>query len=481
MVSARSATETGGTRRPTALPNRNRPDWALATRRLGFAVVAAGVDLLGFAIAAVVASVSSISDTGGTNQIALLLALMAASFVVITALKCQYDPASYLTGAAQLDRTTTTFAVAFFFTAMIGLVAGARAELLSARSVALLGLGLPPVILGRLLLARRVKASLERAGLAPRRMMLLGSEAEIDAFYRRCPLEDSGMQVVTAAVLRGSDTLTDDLTLAATMARVLRVDDVFILSPWSEIEMVESCLHAFLCVPAALHLGPGPLLDRLAQVRVVKTGRIATLALDRSSLSGSNAFLKRALDVALSATALFLLAPLALVLAIAIKLDSKGPVLFRQRRYGFNQEPFRIFKFRSMYTAEDGAHVKQASQDDPRVTRVGRFMRRTNLDELPQLLNVLNGDMSLVGPRPHAIAHDQLFGPTVSLYGRRHNVKPGITGWAQVNGLRGEVTPETLKARIEHDLHYVDNWSLWLDLCILWRTVTSAKAYLNAY
>jgi putative colanic acid biosynthesis UDP-glucose lipid carrier transferase len=288
------------------------------------------------------------------------------------------------------------------------------------------------------------------------------------------------MRVMTAAVLRGPDTLADDLTLAATTARLLRADDVFILTPWSDTETVERCLDAFLCVPAAVHLGPGPVFDRLARARIVKTGPIASLALDRSSLSGPSLVLKRALDIVVASIALILLSPLFLALAIAIALDSKGPVLFRQRRYGFNQEPFRIFKFRSMKTLEDDRHVKQASASDPRITRIGRFMRRTNLDELPQLVNVLLGDMSLVGPRPHALAHDQSFRPSIALYARRHNVKPGITGWAQVNGLRGEVTPETLKARIEHDLYYIDNWSFRLDLWILWRTLASRKSFLNA-
>jgi putative colanic acid biosynthesis UDP-glucose lipid carrier transferase len=167
-------------------------------------------------------------------------------------------------------------------------------------------------------------------------------------------------------------------------------------------------------------------------------------------------------------------------IAAAIKISSPGPAIFRQRRYGFNQEPFRIYKFRSMSALEDGRKVVQATQNDLRVTRLGRFMRRTNLDELPQLINVLVGDMSLVGPRPHALAHDQSYEPSVTLYARRHNVKPGITGWAQVHGLRGEITPENLQARIAHDLYYIDNMSIWLDLQILWRTLMSKTAFKNA-
>jgi len=169
------------------------------------------------------------------------------------------------------------------------------------------------------------------------------------------------------------------------------------------------------------------------------------------------------------------------LVSLAIRLDSPGPVFFLQRRYGFNQEPFRIFKFRSMRTLDEGRHIPQAMADDPRITRVGRFLRRTNIDELPQLFNVLSGEMSLVGPRPHALAHDQMYEQAIAFYARRHNVKPGITGWAQVNGLRGDTAAEgKMRSRVEHDLWYIDNWSMMLDLRILWLTIFSKKAYRNA-
>jgi lipopolysaccharide/colanic/teichoic acid biosynthesis glycosyltransferase len=153
-----------------------------------------------------------------------------------------------------------------------------------------------------------------------------------------------------------------------------------------------------------------------------------------------------------------------------------------QRRYGFNQKPFRIIKFRTMRTLDDGAVVPQAQRNDPRVTRIGRWLRRWNIDEVPQLFNVLKGDMSLVGPRPHALSHNREFEQRISLYARRHNVKPGITGWAQIHGFRGETdTDEKMKLRVEYDLFYIDNWSAALDLQILFRTVFSARSYRNAY
>jgi exopolysaccharide biosynthesis polyprenyl glycosylphosphotransferase len=173
--------------------------------------------------------------------------------------------------------------------------------------------------------------------------------------------------------------------------------------------------------------------------------------------------------------------PFLVGVALLIRRDSRGPALFLQRRYGFNQQPFRILKFRTMETAEDGDVIVQATRDDARVTRVGRWLRRWSIDELPQLLNVIKGDMSLVGPRPHALSHNREYEQKISRYARRHNVKPGITGWAQVHGLRGETdTDEKMRKRVEHDLYYIDNWSLWLDVRILFLTLFSRNSHRNA-
>jgi len=191
---------------------------------------------------------------------------------------------------------------------------------------------------------------------------------------------------------------------------------------------------------------------------------------------------KRIFDVVMSAIGLVLLSPLFLAIAVAIKAASPGPVFFRQERYGKRREPFKIWKFRSMVTSAGAAAFRQAARDDERVTRIGRILRRTNLDELPQLWNVLNGTMSLVGPRPHPTSLDEEHETRFPGYGARFEVKPGITGWAQVNGFRGEtVTDEAMRGRIEHDLFYVEHRSFWLDLKILFLTLFSAKPFENAY
>ena len=183
---------------------------------------------------------------------------------------------------------------------------------------------------------------------------------------------------------------------------------------------------------------------------------------------------KRLFDVSVAAIGLVLAAPLLLLVALAIKLDSRGPVFFRQRRYGRNSRVFRIFKFRTMTVTEDGDQIVQAAANDARVTRVGRLLRATSVDELPQLINVLLGQMSMVGPRPHALAHEERFEEDFDLFSRRRRVLPGITGWAQVNGFRGETrTPEDVEKRMDYDLYYIDNWSIWFDMEIIVRTLVT--------
>jgi polysaccharide biosynthesis protein PslA len=329
-------------------------------------------------------------------------------------------------------------------------------------------------------------AAARSAGLvAARRVLLVGAEPDLLDFMQRYELSGHGLQVIGLPLGAEGESAaeTDDaLRRALARARSLAPDDIVIVAPWSDRDAIERAIDAFMTMPVDLHLGPERILDRFGDVQITQVGPIASLRLSRRPLSAAEALLKRGFDLALASAALLCLAPFLAVVAVAIKLDSLGPVFFLQRRYGFNQEPFRIVKFRTMTSADDGAVVVQAKAVDPRVTRVGRWLRRWNIDELPQLLNVLRGEMSLVGPRPHALAHDQAWARKISLYARRHNVKPGITGWAQVNGLRGEIgTDEALRRRVEHDLYYIDNWSIWLDIQILLRTVCTRKAFLNAW
>jgi exopolysaccharide biosynthesis polyprenyl glycosylphosphotransferase len=265
-------------------------------------------------------------------------------------------------------------------------------------------------------------------------------------------------------------------------ARLLEPDAVFLVMPWSDAATIKRCAEALLELPAEIHLGTEHILDRFEHITISRLGSMASLQLTRLPLSRLERITKRIFDLLVASVGLLLVTPILLIAAVLIKLEGPGPVFFLQQRHGFNQKPFRILKLRTMRTQDDGAVIPQARRDDPRVTRVGAFLRRWNIDELPQLFNVIMGDMSLVGPRPHALSHDREFEQRIAFYARRHNVKHGITGWAQIHGLRGATdTDDKLRRRIELDLYYIDNWSLTLDLQIMLRTVLSPTSYRNAY
>ena len=264
--------------------------------------------------------------------------------------------------------------------------------------------------------------------------------------------------------------------------RHVKPDDILILAKQDSLVQIASLVVSLSEVPAGLHVVPVEGTDLLTTARIVEFGNIVTMQVLRPPLSQIQRTAKRVFDVVVSASGLVVLSPLLALVAIAIKLDSRGPVLFRQTRHGYNNETIGVFKFRSMTKLEDGDSFVQAVRNDSRITRFGAILRSTNIDELPQLINVLRGDMSIVGPRPHATAHNQMFEGKISVFSRRHVVKPGITGWAQVNGYRGATdTLEKMKRRVEHDLYYIDNWSFWLDLRIMIMTVFSKTAYTNAY
>jgi putative colanic acid biosysnthesis UDP-glucose lipid carrier transferase len=232
-------------------------------------------------------------------------------------------------------------------------------------------------------------------------------------------------------------------------------------------------------VPDLVAVGPtSELLDQ--PLRGI--GDASLIKLQRDPLNSLEVSIKRAIDIVVSGTALIVLLPLLVLVAIAIKLDTSGPVIFRQTRHGLNGKPFHILKFRTMTVLEEGDSVKQAVRSDKRVTRVGLWLRRSSIDELPQLINVLQGEMSIVGPRPHAAAHDNYYDQVIPNYALRQRMKPGITGYAQVNGFRGETaTVEAMQGRVELDLRYIDNWRLRLDFAIMLWTITEVVRGHNAY
>jgi putative colanic acid biosynthesis UDP-glucose lipid carrier transferase len=276
--------------------------------------------------------------------------------------------------------------------------------------------------------------------------------------------------------------MAPDVRQLVANCRPLRADDIVILISDTEVPSALALASALSDLPVDVHAVPVGSIDLMAVSRITQFGNMATMQIFQCPLAPFNRAIKRGFDVAAAIAGLIVISPLFVIVPLAIKLDSPGPVLFRQTRHGYNNEPIRVLKFRSMSVMEDGDSFRPVVRHDPRVTRLGRLLRRTNIDELPQLFNVLVGDMSIVGPRPHATSQNELFAELISSFSRRHNVKPGITGWAQVNGYRGDTdTLDKMQRRVEHDLYYIDNWSLLLDLKIIIMTLFSRKAYWNAY
>ena len=268
----------------------------------------------------------------------------------------------------------------------------------------------------------------------------------------------------------------------AEFARTHGVTSIYIALPLSNVPRIGEMVRELRDTTASIYFVPDVFAFDLIQGRLVEINGMPAISVCDTPFHGMDAIMKRVTDIVLASLALLLLAPLMVLIAAAVKLTSPGPVFFRQRRYGLNGEEISVYKFRSMRVCEDGAIVTQATKTDSRVTPLGRILRSTSLDELPQLLNVLEGKMSVVGPRPHAVAHNELYRKLISGYMIRHKVRPGITGLAQVNGLRGETeTVEKMRERVRFDLEYLSHWSPWLDVKIIFKTLWVIAHDQNAY
>jgi Undecaprenyl-phosphate glucose phosphotransferase len=416
-------------------------------------------------------------------QVAVLLAL----FILLPSFARQdYSISSMLNFDSQPRRMFVLWNMAFAAAIIVSFFTKTGTAFSRGTVALAYGGGMIAVMASRYIMFRFVMRIAKRSSTASRRIFLVGFENEIVDFAMRHQPWNIGMQIVGTHIIpqidrRGAQAQTIAMSDAVNAARDAAPDDVFILMNWGNRALIDMATETFMAIPSSIHIGVDQSLEKFHDIRISRLGSISSLQIVRRPLSLGNIMLKRVFDVVGAVLGLILLSPLFALVAIAIKLDSKGPVFFLQRRFGFNQQSFRIVKFRSMFSMDDGAEIRQATKGDPRITRVGRILRRFNIDELPQLINVLQGTMSLVGPRPHALAHDTDYERRIALYARRHNVKPGITGWAQVNGFRGETaTDDQMKARVERDLYYIDNWSLWLDMVIVIKTVVSPKAYRNA-
>ncbi|MGL4496019.1 MAG: undecaprenyl-phosphate glucose phosphotransferase [Beijerinckiaceae bacterium] len=462
--------------------------------RSGFGVIAGLCDAIAIMLAALMAG--SLYHSIVYNDKAVLEPLLqmggvtALIVVVINAVQERYAITRYLSSDGHILTQFKIWNLALLGGALMAFLTKTGEVYSRGTVMAFYSVGFIALSASHLGMVRLVNHLSRNGPMLARRVFLVGADNHVLGFVSRHWPMSHGIQIAGVANLSpralsdhpdSAAQLDRELQAAVAQARQTDIDDVFLLMTRSREEAIDAAINAFLTMPASIHLGSEPVLERFHDAHIARVGRIASLSLVRHPLTAAEIALKRSVDLVLGSIGVLLLIPVALIVAIAIKLDSAGPVFFLQRRYGFNQKPFRIIKFRTMSAMDDGEHVSQARKNDSRITRVGAILRRFNIDELPQLLNVLRGNMSLVGPRPHALAHDHHFMRRIALYARRHNVKPGITGWAQVNGFRGETeTDDKMIGRIEHDLYYIDNWSVFLDLTILMLTVFSPKAYRNA-
>lgn len=276
-------------------------------------------------------------------------------------------------------------------------------------------------------------------------------------------------------ILGNLDKLVED-------AKRRSIDRIYITLPMSQEDRIKKLVSELSDTTCSVLFVPDVFTFDLLHARSQEINGVPVISILDTPIDGVNALIKRIEDIVLASLILLLISPLLITIALVVKFTSTGPIIFKQRRYGIDGKPIEVWKFRSMTVMEDGDKVKQATKRDERLTPIGGFIRSTSLDELPQFLNVLKGDMSIVGPRPHAVVHNEQYRKLIQGYMLRHKVKPGITGWAQINGWRGETdTLMKMEKRIEFDLEYIRSWSLWFDLKIVFMTVFKGFINKNAY
>jgi Undecaprenyl-phosphate glucose phosphotransferase len=347
------------------------------------------------------------------------------------------------------------------------------------------GVALTSLAANRVILWRLLRIGLAERRFSGRKVILITDTEHVDHMLKQT-ISAAGFDVTGQFALSHQGVSSVVLKrLAASVIEYVRgtdIEEVIVAADPNRCSEIEKLAEELRVLPFPITFMPHGSIADMFRRPSHDIGGTVCVELQRGPLSRLEHIIKRVVDLMLAGSVLLLLLPLLALVSIAIKLDSSGPVLFRQQRLGFNGRTFNIRKFRTMSVQEDGMSVVQARANDNRVTRVGRWLRRTSVDELPQLLNVLDGSMSLVGPRPHAVAHDNQFDKLVRNYGYRQRVKPGLTGWAQINGYRGETpTTDLIQRRVEYDLWYIENWSLKLDLMILLQTPLEILRGKNAY
>ena len=420
--------------------------------------------------------------------------------VIVALLALLLMPHSPRSGSAQIFSGPLTLAVRVFtrWTILLGLLLAIGysvkfSEEYSRRVVLTWAVLTPTLIIGATLMLDFVMRRLLADPLNARKVVFAGCNEVSFALakhFSRSPelcmsvdgfFDDRCVNRLTANGI-GSTSLLGKLSALSSYVKERRVQAIFIALPVRHIERVTKLLEELRDTTASIYYLPDICIADLIQAHSGSINGIPVISMCETPFSGSRGISKRVTDILIASLILLLALPLLIMIAIAIRVTSSGPVIFKQRRYGLNGEEFIVYKFRTMRALEDGAQIVQATRNDPRTTTVGRVLRRYSLDELPQLINVLQGRMSVVGPRPHAVAHNEMYRKLIKGYMLRHKVRPGITGLAQVNGLRGETrSVEQMEARVQYDLEYLRNWSIGLDLKILAKTMTCVLHDSRAY
>jgi len=437
-------------------------------------------------VAGVAYHLAAFGSLAYTNPQVDLAATFSAIFMLISFFRDDYRASLHLDLRKCARRLIQAFAITLVTVIVIAFLTKSSDSFSRGSVVVFTILGLPALIAARSGVSAMLRQATRAGWVASGRVMIVGFRDDLDWVMATGSPQTQGYDVIGVEQL--VEQMSDDLDAPGVgidriveKARFLHPDTILLALPWSRADLIDQCVRAFMNLPVRVELAPERVLERYSELRLGRLGSMLTLNVLRPPLGHTGRAAKRLMDIVLSSLALIVLAPLFALVALVIRFDSEGPALFRQTRYGFNQRPFKIWKFRTMRTQDDGPVVRQASRDDVRITRIGKILRKWNIDELPQLINVLTGDMSLVGPRPHAVAHNRIYERKIDLYARRHNVLPGITGWAQVNGFRGATDDAAMQARVDYDLFYLDNWSLSFDIIIMAMTVFSKRSYKNAY
>ena len=401
------------------------------------------------------------------------------SFTVSMHWRSLYQPTALTSLATQLHAATVSWCLAFVGFASLAFLLKVENTISRDTLLLFLVIGLVGLMSWRCALCNFLNSAVAASNVVGPRVLILADSARNDLNEIVVSLRRDGYRISRTYLMPSmssaewsSGFLDQTIGAAVRHVRQMHIDEIIVVIDWARPETIRRLGDALSTVPISVKIVPNPEIGRFLEQPLCRVGRVQGIFLNHPPMRPIQKLIKRVFDIFFALLGIFVLLPLAAIISVAIAINSPGPVLFRQWRGGYNGRRFQIFKFRTMVVLEDGSEIRQAQRSDPRVTRVGRFLRKYSIDEFPQLINVLYGEMSLIGPRPHALIHDTRYSELISPYSERYNIKPGITGLAQVSGCRGETADlDSMRRRVEFDIEYIREWSIWLDIRIVLLTV----------